>query len=101
MKAATARPGDNDLRPIVVTIGDPCGIGPEIVLKACADPTLAVALRVVGDAALLAREAKRLALPLPAVIDSVATLPADLRAGQVDARAGDAAWRYIVHAAQL
>lgn len=94
-------PDDSDPLPIAVTMGDACGIGPEIVLKACADPTLDARLRVVGDAALLAREAKRLALPLPTDIDSVVTLPADLPVGRVDARAGDAAWLCIVHAAQL
>src|SRR5690606_13167508 len=83
------------------TIGDPCGIGPEIVLKACAETAPEVALRIVGDAALLAREAKRLGLPLPVAIDPVTTLPDDLPVGRIDARAGDAAWRYIVHAAQL
>ncbi len=98
--AAQTDGNDADPRPIAVTIGDPCGIGPEIVLKACADPTLDVALRIVGDEALLAREAKRLGLPLPIAIDSVTTLPTDLPIGRIDARAGDAAWRYIVHAAQ-
>ncbi|MCL4185447.1 MAG: 4-hydroxythreonine-4-phosphate dehydrogenase PdxA [Burkholderiaceae bacterium] len=89
-------------RPIAVTLGDPCGIGPEIVLKACAErPPALPPLRVVGDAALLAREAARLRLPMPAQVDSIVELPADLPAGRIDARAGDAAWRFIVHAARL
>lgn len=90
-----------DLRPIAITMGDPCGIGPEIVLKACADPSLSLPLRVVGDGRLLAREAARLGLPMPAQVDSVTELPDDLRVGRVDPRAGDAAWRYVVHAAGL
>jgi len=88
--------------PIAVTLGDPCGIGPEIVLKACAERSPAMPpLRIVGDAALLAREAARLGLPMPSQVDSIVELPADLPVGRVDARAGDAAWRFIVHAARL
>jgi len=88
--------------PIAVTLGDPCGIGPEIVLKACAERSPAMPpLRIVGDAALLAREAARLGLPMPSQVDSIVELPADLPIGRVDARAGDAAWRFIVHAARL
>ena len=90
-----------DARPIAITLGDPCGIGPEIVLKACADRSIAVPLRVVGDAGLLAREAARLGLPMPGRVDSIVDLPATLRVGRVEARAGDAAWRFIVHAAGL
>jgi len=88
--------------PIAVTLGDPCGIGPEIVLKACAERSPAMPpLRIVGDAALLAREAARLGLPMPPQVDSIVELPADLPVGRVDARAGDAAWRFIVHATRL
>lgn len=121
-----------DTSPIAVTIGDPNGIGPEVVLKACAAPTLAPALRerllVVGDPALLAREAARLGLPMPARLEPVActeegaatthmdanmgaaaSLEPDLRAatlaqfvpGRIDPRAGHAAWRFVVHAARM
>ncbi|GMV03647.1 MAG: 4-hydroxythreonine-4-phosphate dehydrogenase PdxA [Burkholderiaceae bacterium] len=94
-------PHGHDPRPIAITLGDACGIGPEIVVAACADPSLAMPLRVVGDAALLAREAARLSLPVPTLVDSIVALPADLPVGRIDARAGDAAWRCIVHAANL
>jgi len=90
-----------DSLPLVVTMGDACGIGPEIVLKACADRSLDVPLRVVGDAHWLAREAARLSLPMPSDVDDAVRLPDDLTVGRVDARAGDAAWRCIVRAAQL
>lgn len=82
-------------------MGDACGIGPEIVLKACADVPPDLPLRVVGDARWLAREAARLSLPVPARIDDVVTLPDPLPVGRVDAGAGDAAYRCIVHAAGL
>ena len=51
------------MKPIAITLGDPCGIGPEVVLKAFAQGLPAPAL-VVGDPGLLAREAARLKLPL-------------------------------------
>ncbi|MDT3678627.1 MAG: 4-hydroxythreonine-4-phosphate dehydrogenase PdxA [Burkholderiaceae bacterium] len=97
MLSASAR----ESLPLVVTMGDACGIGPEIVLKACADRSLAAPLRVVGDAQWLAREAARLSLPMPADVDDAVRLPSDLTVGRVDARAGDAAWRCIVRAAEL
>jgi len=101
--------------PIAITLGDPCGIGPEIVLKALAAGLPAPAV-VIGDPGLLAREAARLRLPL--AVEAVATpssawrpgsvpviaasaLPPGLRAGAVDARAGEAAYRYVVRAAGL
>jgi hypothetical protein len=99
--------------PIAITLGDACGIGPEIVLKAFATGLPAPCV-VVGDAAFLAREAARLGLALDvrpvtqaapgapgsvAVIDATA-LPPDLVAGSVDARAGEAAFRCIERAAR-
>jgi 4-hydroxythreonine-4-phosphate dehydrogenase len=92
--------------PIAITLGDPCGIGPEIVLKACIDPRLAPQLReqlvVVGDPALLASEAARLGLPVPRHVEAVelqsGMLPTDLPIGRIDPRGGEAAWRCVVRA---
>jgi 4-hydroxythreonine-4-phosphate dehydrogenase len=109
MTASPRAPAQPPRAPIAVTIGDPCGIGPEIVLKACADLRLAPELRerllVVGDRGLLAREAARLRLPMPARLEPVelpgAPLAETLPPGRVDPRAGDAAWRFVVHAARM
>jgi len=45
---------------IGLTMGDPCGIGPEIIVKALADPRLrhAAAYRIFGEAQTLARAAE-------------------------------------------
>jgi 4-hydroxythreonine-4-phosphate dehydrogenase len=110
--------------PIAITMGDACGIGPEIVLKACADLAGAAdppPLVVYGDPALLARQAAALGLPLdidrvddrdPVRADAATRppwrvpvvacsgLPADLPCGRVDARAGRAAYDSIVSAAR-
>lgn len=56
--------GSHDKPRIGLTIGDPSGIGPEIVLKAAADPDVrAICLPVIiGDASELNRQANKLGL---------------------------------------
>jgi len=104
-------------RPVAVTMGDPAGIGPEIVAKAFADPDLAVPTIVVGDAGILSRTvdslglsvrlreivAPREATPSKDVMCVIpaSALPQDLALGRVDARAGQAAYRYIARAVEL
>ena len=104
---------------IAVTMGDPAGVGPEIVAKTFADPGFRDRNRalVVGDPAILERAARLLDLQLgineiedpeeaafePGVADvlAVGELPEDLPFGALDARAGDAAFRYLQRATQL
>jgi 4-hydroxythreonine-4-phosphate dehydrogenase len=103
--------------PIAITMGDPCGIGPEIVAKLFADQAPLPSTLVLGDEALLQRAIRLLALPLTLrVIDfpedfkstrkainliSPSNLPEDLPFGQLDARAGKAAYDYIRAAIDL
>jgi len=100
-------------KPIGITMGDPCGIGPEIVARIFADglPEQAV---VIGDAKVMDRAVRTLGLPLQvqsiASVDdavsvsksvavlNVSELPDDLPVGQVDARAGRASYDYVVRA---
>jgi 4-hydroxythreonine-4-phosphate dehydrogenase len=90
-----------DQRPIGLTLGDPAGIGPEIVLKSCARLAGEFPLAVIGDPGWIAAEARRLGLPRPhAIIDS-GPVPTGLRHGRIDARAGHAAWQAIVQGARL
>lgn len=57
-------PGGAGARPIGVSLGDPAGIGPEIVVRALAErPRLNV--RVFGEPTILAAAAARLGLPAP------------------------------------
>jgi 4-hydroxythreonine-4-phosphate dehydrogenase len=104
---------------VAVTMGDPAGIGPEIVARTFADPGFRDENRalVVGDPAILERAAKLLELPLrvnaiedpeeatfaPESVDvlAVGELPEDLPFGELDARAGDAAFRYLQRATEL
>jgi 4-hydroxythreonine-4-phosphate dehydrogenase len=104
---------------IAVTMGDPAGIGPEILAQAFADKDFREENRavVLGDAKMLERAARLLDLPLcPHVVDkpedasfepgsvdviSETDLPEDLPFGKLDARAGDAAFRYLERAIGL
>lgn len=98
------------LAPIAVTMGDPAGIGPEIVLRLLA-PLAQVQpgssgrnerLRFVvyGDPLLLAREARRLGLNTERLeIRACSAMPMDLPLGRVDARAGEAAFLAVREAA--
>jgi 4-hydroxythreonine-4-phosphate dehydrogenase len=97
--------------PIGVTMGDPCGIGPEIVAAALADPALGVPAFVIGDAAILQRAARIVGAdvtincirePAQATLAAgtidvlpASDLQADLPFGQVRADAGRAAFDYV------
>src|SRR5215211_2209130 len=97
--------------PIAITMGDACGIGPEIIAKLYAGPASLPPTLVLGDEGLIKRAVRLLALPLKVrVIDSpedfqstpntinvisLSRLPEDLPFGQLDARAGKAAFDYI------
>jgi 4-hydroxythreonine-4-phosphate dehydrogenase len=104
---------------IAVTMGDPAGIGPEIIARAFGEEDFREENRavVVGDAGLLERAARLLDLALrvnvveepedarfePGTIDVISEteLPEDLPFGELDARAGDAAFRYVERATGL
>ncbi len=102
-------------RPIAITMGDPAGIGPEIIGKLFREGPPAPAL-VVGDEAILRRALDLVApdlsiqlLERPACLDKpglvpllpVGRLPPDLPFGREDARAGRAAADYIERAVAL
>ena len=109
-----------DAKSLLLTMGDACGIGPEIILKAVAEGAAADCV-VVGDPAVLGRAARVLGLRLPlAQIDGPADLAmvppgalailcppglpaglAELPWGQVAARCGAAAACCIETAAAL
>ncbi len=104
---------------IAVTMGDPAGIGPEIIAKSFAQTNFHAENRIIvlGDVAILERAAKLLDLPLrvnaiqepedatfePGSMDvqAVTDLGEDLPFGKLDARAGDAAFRYVERAIEL
>jgi 4-hydroxythreonine-4-phosphate dehydrogenase len=104
---------------IAITMGDPSGIGPEIIMKALALPEVHAICRplVIGDAARL-RQAGRIvgagitvdSLPDAgaAKFESTAVqcvdlnlVPEDLPFGRLSAAAGEAAYRYIEKAVRV
>jgi 4-phospho-D-threonate 3-dehydrogenase / 4-phospho-D-erythronate 3-dehydrogenase len=107
-------------RPIIaITMGDPAGIGPEIVMKSLAHAELYERCRplVIGDSARLGRVGEILGSRLtirsvagpqaaqfrPGLVDvvEVGSVPAGLPFGRVSVEGGDAAYRYIERAARL
>lgn len=67
-----------DSRPVTlaISIGDPRGIGPEVILKAAAGRALPGArLVIVGGAAVLRATAANLQLPCPASVDDPVDMP--------------------------
>jgi 4-hydroxythreonine-4-phosphate dehydrogenase len=86
-------------KPLAVTMGDPAGIGPEIIAKLALDPTRpASRLLVVGDQGAMDRAFQALGAAPPqsvTVLQVGAPLPADLAPGRIDARAGAAAYAYV------
>ena len=104
------------LFPIAVTMGDPAGIGPEIIVKLWAEGGLPAAF-VIGDDVILRRaidivgaglELRSISAPTemeprPGRMDvlTASRLPADLPFGRIDARAGAAAYAYVERAIDL
>lgn len=100
---------------IAITMGDVCGIGPEIVARALADNTTYESSRpiVIGDAGVLARardivgarfeihtSTPHADLPLEPAVDHVVCVDpglnlGDLPFGSVDARAGHGAFEFL------
>lgn len=104
---------------IAVTMGDPAGIGPEIVAKTFAEPDFTERNRaiVIGDRKILERAVELLNTELevntisspeegrfePGVVDLIpaSELPEDLPFGELDGRAGAAAFEYVKLATEL
>jgi 4-phospho-D-threonate 3-dehydrogenase / 4-phospho-D-erythronate 3-dehydrogenase len=94
----------NQQRPtIAVTIGDPAGVGAEIVLKAIADPETAQLANweIVGDEAVLSQAAERCGMALPVghnirIRDQAMLDPGrPIRSGELHAEYGRAAVQYV------
>ena len=102
------------MKSVAVTMGDPAGIGPEIVIKLVAEIGSTVPLVVIGDTGVLRRTVQSLALPISVTeiehpsqaqtgdgllhVVAETSLPADLPVGRVDARCGRAAYEYVARA---
>jgi 4-hydroxythreonine-4-phosphate dehydrogenase len=111
---------DNERPAIAITMGDPCGIGPEVVVKALADPRVYASCRpvVVGNTYAMQQAVKLTGLPLrinetedpttageyPDVVDVVDIHnlnPEDITVGQISIPCGKAAMEWVSKAGQL
>ena len=91
---------------IALTMGDPAGVGPEIVLKALADPEVAPLATwiVVGDSRILEMAERATGLPLASALLLEAPTLGDIEDfsfGRLDARCGQAAVEYVRLAAEM
>ena len=112
-----------DTRPILaITIGDPAGVGPEIVVKALRHPEVTLRARplIIGDKRILQRAAKWVGDTAPqfefitdpsagrytggqtiTLLDLGNASPADCPPGQINPSAGRAAVEYVFRACDL
>ena len=108
----------SNLPTIAITMGDPCGIGPEVVVKALSNPSLTELCHplVVGSTPILMKTAEHLGLslnitsvlsPEEAANNNISILdPGNLNAedivlGQVSADAGRASVEWILEAGRM
>ena len=111
---------DSNRPAIAITMGDPCGIGPEVVVKALADSRIYASCRplVVGNAYAMEQAAQLTGSSLsirrtddptgagenPAVVDvvDIGNLnPEDITVGQLSVACGKAAMEWVSKAGQL
>ena len=94
---------------IAITMGDPAGVGPEVICKALAElgPDGIPDIRIIGSRPVLERANDLCGTGLAfgdggfGMIDLPTEGVIDARPGKVSAAAGEAAYRYIVRAAEL
>ena len=105
---------------IAITMGDPCGIGPEVVAKALADPWVYTACRplVVGNTYAMEKAVEISGLPLkvnrlgdpaeagwdPTMVDVLDTgnlNPEDITVGRINPECGRAAMEWVTRAGEL
>ena len=110
----------NDKPAIAITMGDPCGIGPEVVVKALSDPRVYASCRplVVGNTYAMERAVELTGSPLrisetgnpasagvnPQVVDvlDIHNLnPEDITVGQISPACGKAAMEWVTRAGEL
>ena len=105
---------------IAITMGDPCGIGPEVVVKALADPQVYASCRplVVGNVYAMRQAVHQTGLPLRInetedpvragqdssvvdVLDIHNLNPEDITVGQISPACGKAAMEWVTRAGEL
>ena len=88
---------------LLATLGDPAGIGPEVILRSLARPVPFVRIRVIGDLDLLRAVARRLRLKIPWTRYEWTDLSnaGSIRPGRPGKSSGRAAYEYLAEAVRL
>ena len=88
---------------VAITVGDPAGIGPEIVLRAIVRPEVVARCRplVVGPRAILDLVAQRLALAPARDVEDISVSPDEITPGQASPAAGRCAVLAVKRAVAL
>lgn len=91
---------------VAITVGDPAGVGPEVTVKALADPELARLARwiIVGSRPVIEDAARQFGCDIPASVsweDIGEPQPGEFEIGKVSATCGAAAVKYIQRAAEM
>ncbi len=89
---------------IAVPLGDPAGIGPEIVVKSLADNNVAAALDcvVIGDEAVVKNACRITGAPFPdRLVDLRNIDQSRFEIGRIDAMCGKASYEYVAKAIEL
>ncbi len=92
-----------NLPTVAITMGDPAGVGPEIVLKALAEPEIESLARwvVVGNAAVLEQARKITGLGFQSATLHETGKPGEVSFGELDARYGAAGVEYVRIATEM
>lgn len=82
---------------LAVTLGDPAGIGPEVVLKALDNPAIcrAADMTLVGNGQMLAQQAAKLDLAQPSLELLEVAAPETIELGQPSAASGEVGFRSL------
>ncbi len=83
---------------IAITLGDPAGIGPEIVLKAVPQVSEFCKPIVIGDIAVIQQVAEKLNLEIPENIVDCGFITKEIEPGKIDADCGEASFGYVISA---
>src|SRR4051794_3475395 len=86
---------------VLVTMGDPAGVGPEVIAKALAEPFEGADVVVVGDARRLRKGAAAAGVDVRVDCIDLDVVPEGLAWGELSAQAGEAAYRFVERATQL
>ncbi|MBN1586195.1 MAG: 4-hydroxythreonine-4-phosphate dehydrogenase PdxA [Candidatus Omnitrophica bacterium] len=89
---------------IGITLGDPAGVGPEVVARSLSDPAVsgAAEFRIIGDAEVWKRACRRLRIAVPPhPFEDLQNVESPVQMGRMEAKCGQASLQYLDRALEL